>query len=67
MATDGETKLEYKVVLDRSVTTDNKVEAIERKINEAASQGWRLDHVTSFATHDNSNVYLIFQRDKACA
>lgn len=36
--------LEYKVVMDRSMTGNNKAEAIEKAINENVSQGggWRM-------------------------
>jgi hypothetical protein len=54
---------EYKVVMDRSMTGNNKAESIEKAINEHVRQGWALAHVTAYATTNVSNVYCVFVRE----
>ena len=56
---------EYKVTMDRSMTGNNKAEAIEKAINEHVGQGWNLAHVFAYATTNVSNVYCVFEREKA--
>lgn len=57
--------LEYKVIEDTSMTGANKPDALEKKVNDIVSQGWRFADVTSFATTNVSKVYLFFEREKA--
>lgn len=57
--------LEYKVVMDQSMKGDNNADAIAKKVNEMVEAGWRLAHVTSFATTNVSRVYCFFEREKA--
>jgi len=54
--------LDYKVIEDTSMSGANKPDALEKKINDTIRQGWRLAHVTSFATTAVSKVYLFFER-----
>ena len=57
--------LEYKVIQDSSMKGDNSAEALTKKINEHVAEGWRLAHVTSFATTNVSKFYCVFEREKA--
>ncbi len=56
--------LEYKVIEDTSMAGANKPGALEKKTNDMVRQGWRLAHVTSFATTNVSKVYLFFERER---
>ena len=56
--------LEYKVIEDTSMAGANKPDALEKKTNDMVHQGWRLAHVTSFATTNVSKVYLFFERER---
>lgn len=57
--------LEYKVITDVSTKGDNNPEAITKKVNELAADGWRLSHTTSFADLRNvSRVFCFFEREK---
>ena len=56
--------LEYKVIEDTSMAGANKPDALEKKTNDMVRQGWRLAHVTSFATTSVSKVYLFFERER---
>lgn len=56
---------EYRVTSDVSTKGDNNPEAIAKKINEMAADGWRLSKVTSFADIRNvSRVYCFFERER---
>jgi len=56
--------LEYKVIEDTSMSGSNKPDALEKKTNDMVRQGWRLAHVTSFATTNVSKVHLFFERER---
>ncbi len=57
--------LEYKVIEDTSQMGANKPDALEKKVNDMARQGWRFAHVTSFAHASAfSRIYLFFEREK---
>ena len=56
--------LEYKVILDTSFSLENKPDALEKKVNGMALDGWRLAYVTSFLTAAVSRVYLFFERER---
>jgi hypothetical protein len=62
--------LEFKVIVDTSVKSENDPKALERKMNELSRAGWSLTHVTSVSEgggSDNimnmSRIYLFWQRE----
>jgi hypothetical protein len=66
--------LEFKVIVDTSVKSENDPKALEKKMNEMSRAGWSLAHVTSVSEgggSDNimnvSRIYLFWQREAQAA
>lgn len=60
---------EYKVTVDQSLKAENSPNAIEKKMQELAREGWELKHVTSVVSGGGgenivatSRIYLFWER-----
>jgi hypothetical protein len=62
--------IEYKVTVDQSMKAENDPKALEKKMNEISTEGWRLAHVTSVTPGSSgeimavSRIYLFWERGR---
>jgi hypothetical protein len=59
---------EYKVTVDQSTKAENDPKALEKKMNEMGTAGWKLANVTSVTSGGSeivttSRIYLFWERE----